>query len=137
MGSLKRSADEALQVEHRDEEEMDHETVPRDGPLARGNITLESAPETRNNELNLTGALPKLVVLDLDKTVRFIRLQDSNSGAIGCCSIFQTESLFWALRGEPASTMSTFTICGVADVVYCCCRRPSVAERRVSYSLNV
>lgn len=63
MASLKRSADEALG------DSQDEERVNNTGgdPSARGEALREQAPQIKNG-LNLTGALPKLVVLDLDKT---------------------------------------------------------------------
>ncbi|CAM9805902.1 unnamed protein product, partial [Ectocarpus sp. 6 AP-2014] len=84
MASLKRSAEEALDS-HGDRERgasgqsaeisscvggpsQDEET-PKTGNAPPPKSSLENHPAHQEVQLHLTGALPKLVVLDLDKTV--------------------------------------------------------------------
>lgn len=85
MASLKRSAEEALDS-HGDRERgasgqsaeisscvggtSQDEKTPKTGNAPPPKSSLENHPAHQEGQLHLTGALPKLVVLDLDKTVR-------------------------------------------------------------------
>ncbi|CAB1115257.1 unnamed protein product [Ectocarpus sp. CCAP 1310/34] len=84
MASLKRSAEEALDS-HGDRERgasgqsaeissyfggpSQDEKTPKTGNAPPKKSSLENHPAHQGGQLHLTGALPKLVVLDLDKTV--------------------------------------------------------------------